>query len=103
ELPPGPLRDQVASAMANTPQQQEPRLRRGVNTNNDPHGSGNAGAGSPVSIRKYRNEPIIENGHKFDSKLEAKRYQHLLELESAGHITELRVHTSFALHVLTPA
>lgn len=47
--------------------------------------------------RKYRNEPTIVDGIRFDSKHEAKRYQTLLSLVRAGQITDLECQPVFAL------
>jgi hypothetical protein len=46
---------------------------------------------------KYRNEPTIVNGIKFDSLREAARYRRLKEMEEAGLIGELQLQVSFVL------
>jgi hypothetical protein len=35
---------------------------------------------------KYRNQPVIEDGQRFDSKLEARCYRWLKLRQSAGHV-----------------
>ncbi len=40
---------------------------------------------------KYRNEKVMEDGHKFDSRKEARRYKQLLLLQAAGEITDLKL------------
>lgn len=47
--------------------------------------------------RKYHNTKMIVDGIKFDSKLEAKRYEQLKELEKAGRITGLELQPCFEL------
>lgn len=49
--------------------------------------------------RKYRNKPCEAAGEKFDSKLEATRFQDLQLQEKAGLIRDLRPHVSFPLMV----
>lgn len=39
--------------------------------------------------RKYRNQPVVVDGIRFDSKAEAKRWGELQELQSYGVIREL--------------
>lgn len=46
---------------------------------------------------KYNARRERQNGHNFDSQAEASRYQELRLLESAGEITDLRVHPRFVL------
>jgi hypothetical protein len=46
---------------------------------------------------KYGNKKVIVEGIKFDSKLEAGRYQELRILEWAGEITDLRLQQEFEL------
>lgn len=44
----------------------------------------------PKAKRKYRNEPVVIDGIKFDSKAEGKRWCELVQLEKAGVIYNLR-------------
>lgn len=48
---------------------------------------------------KYGNEPVVLDGHKFDSKFQAKRYGELKNMQAAGLIDDLRLEPSYALHV----
>jgi Protein of unknown function (DUF1064) len=48
---------------------------------------------------KYGNQPITVDGHRFDSKLEAKRYGELKLLLLAEAIEDLRIHYPWELHV----
>lgn len=48
---------------------------------------------------KYRNQPTERDGEKFDSKLEANRFDDLKLMEQAGEIRDLRAHVSFPLMV----
>jgi len=50
--------------------------------------------------RKFRNEPTIVDGHKFDSKREANRFTELLVLERAGEIANIELQPKFPLQVL---
>jgi hypothetical protein len=52
-----------------------------------------------VRPRKYRNTPTIVDGHRFDSKREAARYEELRNAERAGEIRSLEVHPRFPLVV----
>lgn len=47
--------------------------------------------------RKYGNRKVALDGHTFDSKLEAARYQQLKLLERAGKITGLELQPRFEL------
>ena len=49
--------------------------------------------------RKYRNEPVMVDGIRFDSKAEARRFGELRMLEMAGEITALECQTRFPLVV----
>lgn len=49
---------------------------------------------------KYKNQKIIVNEIKFDSKKEAKRYQELLLTQKAGLITDLKRQVPY---ILVPA
>lgn len=46
---------------------------------------------------KYKNEPIIIDGHRFPSKKEARRYSQLKILEKAGEIHSLQLQVAFEL------
>lgn len=54
---------------------------------------------APAKPRKYRNKPCEGHGEKFDSKLEATRFDVLKLREQAGEIRDLRAHVSFPLMV----
>jgi hypothetical protein len=56
-------------------------------------------APAPAKLRKYRNKPVVADGEKFDSKLEASRFETLQLMEKAGDIRDLRPHVSFPLMV----
>lgn len=47
--------------------------------------------------RKYRNQPVVVDGLKFDSKREANRWQVLRLQERAGDITQLKRQVPFVL------
>ena len=47
--------------------------------------------------RKYRNQPTVYNGIRFDSKREAARYADLLLVERAGEIANLELQPVFPL------
>lgn len=49
--------------------------------------------------RKYRNEPTVVDGIRFDSKKEATRYQDLVLLEKSGDIRSLARQRRFELAV----
>jgi hypothetical protein len=55
----------------------------------------------PVQRRrsKWRNEPVAEDGHVFDSHAERDRYRDLKAMWVAGEITDLRVHPRYRLEV----
>jgi hypothetical protein len=53
----------------------------------------------PAKKPKYRNVPVESDGERFDSKLEAGRFQILQLQEKAGQIRDLRAHVSFPLMV----
>lgn len=46
---------------------------------------------------KYHNRKTIVDGIKFDSRLEARRYQELRLLERAGQITDLKLQPEYEL------
>lgn len=52
--------------------------------------------------RKYRNQPVHMDGHRFDSKAEARRWQDLQLMARAGEITALECQPRYPLHVHTP-
>lgn len=45
---------------------------------------------------KYGNVPTQEDGYRFDSQLEAKRYRSLKALQNRGEITDLQPHPVYA-------
>jgi len=47
---------------------------------------------------KYGAQSVTVDGHRFDSKAEAKRYGELKMLERAGEVWNLKVHPRFDLH-----
>ena len=49
--------------------------------------------------RKYNNQKVEIDGHKFDSKKEAARYLELRALQIAGEISELKLQVPFQLSV----
>lgn len=49
--------------------------------------------------RKYRNKPTEVDGHRFASKLEARRYLELKLMERAGEIAELTLQPRYKLEV----
>lgn len=49
------------------------------------------------STRKYGNKKVEINGHVFDSRKEARRYQELRLLEKAGAIQDLQTQVKFIL------
>lgn len=53
--------------------------------------------------RKYGNEPVTLDGHKFDSKWEMQRYLELRNQVTAGAITDLKLQQPFGLDVWTPS
>jgi len=54
-----------------------------------------------VSRSKFRAVPVIYDGIRFDSKMEAERYRDLRLKERVGEIFNLRVHVPFPLFVNT--
>ena len=48
-------------------------------------------------MNKYRAVKVELDGHKFDSKKEAARYQELKLLETAGEISQLRLQPAYKL------
>ena len=55
---------------------------------------------APIAkTRKYGNQPVLEDEHSFDSKLEARRYRELKLLQKAGVISQLEFHRHWDLHV----
>lgn len=49
---------------------------------------------------KYRNVKVQVDGHTFDSKKEAGRYQELKYMQQAGKIADLELQPVFPLHVM---
>lgn len=50
-------------------------------------------------VRKYRNQPIVAQGVRFDSKKEAKRYEQLKLLERNQEVRNIRLQVSYNLVV----
>lgn len=50
-------------------------------------------------MRKYRNQPVIVDGIKFDSKAEANRYAVLKLRERAGEISRLELQPEYKINV----
>lgn len=46
---------------------------------------------------KYGNRKVVVDGHKFDSKLEGKRYKELKLMQELGLIKNLKLHPEFIL------
>ena len=53
--------------------------------------------GMVETTSKYKNQKVILNGIKFDSKKEARRYYELKLLERAGIIKELKLQVPYVL------
>ena len=53
--------------------------------------------GEIILTNKYRNQKVIVDNIKFDSKLEANRYQELKLLEKANLISDLKLQHEFIL------
>jgi hypothetical protein len=53
--------------------------------------------GQEKTKSKYKNQKVVVNEIKFDSKKEAKRYQELLLMKKAGIITDLKRQVPFTL------
>lgn len=47
--------------------------------------------------RKFRNEPVVVDGRRYDSKREAARHKELIRLEKAGEISHLECQPRFKL------
>lgn len=58
-----------------------------------------AAMAKPRKPRKYRNEPIVVDGERFDSKAEARHWNVLRLRERVGEITNLRRQVRFPLEV----
>lgn len=58
-----------------------------------------AGAAEEDMSGKYHAVKVTEDGYVFDSKSENRRYRELLLLQSAGQISDLRVHHRLRLVV----
>jgi hypothetical protein len=50
-------------------------------------------------VNKYRNQPVVIDGHRFPSKKEGNRYLELKLLERAGEISHLEIQPKFMLIV----
>jgi hypothetical protein len=55
------------------------------------------GMGKPKRPSKYRNTRCEHNGVKFDSEKERSRWFHLIQLQAAGAIRDLRLQVAFVL------
>ena len=53
----------------------------------------------PVAKRKYRNKPVYVDGKRFDSQMEARRYEQLKLLVRAGDIEDLELQPVFEFTV----
>jgi hypothetical protein len=53
--------------------------------------------GKPKAKRKYRNEPVVVDGRRYDSKREAVVCENLILLEKAGKIGGLEFQVRFPL------
>lgn len=51
----------------------------------------------PKRAHKYGAKPVVQNGIRFDSSIEQRRYQSLRLLEAAGIIEALRHHPRYTL------
>lgn len=51
----------------------------------------------PAKTPKYKNTKVVIDGHAFDSKKEAKRYQDLKLMQRAGQIQDLQMQVVFVL------
>lgn len=60
----------------------------------------NTCTGQEKTKSKYKNQKVVVNEIKFDSKKEAKRYQELLLMQKVGLITDLKRQVPF---ILVPA
>lgn len=49
-------------------------------------------------MKKFRNQPVEIDGHRFDSKKEANRYCELKLLQKAGEISHLELQPKFYLY-----
>ena len=56
-------------------------------------------SGLLTTRRKYRNQPVEIDGHKFASKAEARRYGELDLLARAGQITDLELQPKFVFEL----
>lgn len=59
--------------------------------------TGKAKQPKPAKATKYKNTKVVIDGHVFDSKKEAKRYQDLKILVKAGQIQDLQMQVVFVL------
>lgn len=53
---------------------------------------------APARVRKYRNQPTVEDGQRFDSKLEARCYRELKLRQKLGNVLWFIRQPSFYLH-----
>lgn len=82
-------REHARSQMAGT------RTPRSVPT---PKPAGAEVAGEQRARRRFLNEPVEFDGHKFDSRSELNRYVTLKGMAESGLIRALRVHPRYPLH-----
>lgn len=59
--------------------------------------TGKAKQAKPAKQSKYKNTKVVIDGHAFDSKKEADRYQDLKILVKAGQISDLQLQVAFVL------
>lgn len=50
-----------------------------------------------MKASKYRNQRVVTNNIRFDSKAEAERYRELILLQEAGAISGLKIHPRYVL------
>ena len=53
---------------------------------------------TPKRRNKYNAIPTVVDGHKFSSKIEARRYEHLKMLENAGEIANLVIEPRYVFN-----
>lgn len=73
--------------------------RIGTATITEGHGVKLPAGTKPKKPAKYRNQPVVVDSIRFDSKREAARYRELVLLESVGRISDLHIHPRFRLEV----
>ncbi|MGP8437162.1 DUF1064 domain-containing protein [Paraburkholderia fungorum] len=63
----------------------------------DPFAAPSLSMASPKKLPKYRNTKCEHEGIKFDSQKERSRWFHLIQLQAAGEIRDLRLQVPFVL------